>query len=48
MNKTELFKEGLVKSAANQYRTFIEQNPEITIISVIPLKNENILLTYKD
>lgn len=48
MNKTELFKDGMMKSAAIQYISFIERNPDITIISVIALKNENILLTYKD
>ena len=48
MNKTELFVQGVLKPAFKEYMKFVEQNPKIDIISVIQLKNESILLTYKD
>ncbi|WP_211656163.1 MULTISPECIES: hypothetical protein [Planococcus] len=48
MNKTEYFKQGMINSAMRDYMKFIEANQNIVIISVNVLKEDSILLTYKE
>ena len=48
MNKTEYFKQGMINSAMRDYKKFIEANQNIVIISVNVLKEDSILLTYKE
>lgn len=48
MNKTEYFKQGMINSAMRDYMKFVDVNQDIVIISVNVLKDDSILLTYKE
>ena len=48
VTKCEVFIERVGFYAANDYKLFIDSNPQITVVSVLAMCNNTIVLTYQE